>query len=456
MNLKGGLGHCIFLLRILIFERFEIRIWGMPKVDDHLSRRGLLKGVAAWATVSVVPGSVLGKNGAIPPSERLTKAIIGCGGISRAHLGMPGQLLALCDVDSKRLVGKLKQVNKDGGEVKGYRDFREVIARDDVDVVHVATPPHWHAYMSIAAAKAGKAIWCEKPMSRTIGEGMAMRDAVKKAGVGFRLNTWFRFRSKFYGSGVTAREVKKAVAGGLIGAGPYKVTLSGATGFNWKFSWVGKTNLPLQRVPDHLDYDFWLGPAPWRPYHRHRTHGSFRGYWDYDGGGLGDMGQHYLDPIQYILDKDEELPVAIEIDSDPQDIDAVGKWRRLTYWYADGTEIVLDGENRDKKAALIEGSEGKIFKGFRSDVKGFEEKFKLLPEPEAQVTDFHQAIKEGKKFALNEENGFVSCTLVNLGKIAHRVNANLKFDPKVMRFEGNDLANDLIYQTSRDKWKLPV
>lgn len=167
------------------------------------------------------------------------------------------------------------------------------------------------------------------------------------------------------------------------------------------------------------------------------------------------MGQHYLDPVQYILGKDDELPISIEIDADPQDNDAVGTWRRITYTYKDGTTIVLDGENKDKDAAFIEGPEGKIFKGFKSDVTGFEQKVKELPEPEVQVTDFHQAIREKKKFALNENNGFNSCTLINLGKIAHRINQSLQFDPKKMKFIDNELANSLIYQKDREKWKLP-
>lgn len=425
------------------------------KPHSHLTRRQALGGLASLATISIVPSRVLG--GQTAPSNQLTRAILGCGGISASHLGMPGKLLALCDVDSKHLGNRMGQVRKGGNtDVKGYHDFREVIARDDIDIIHVATPPHWHAHMAIAAAKAGKHIWGEKPMSRTIGEGQAMVKAIGEAGVAFRLNTWFRFRSTFYGSGVTAREVKKAVDGGLLGDGPYKVTLSGVTGFNWKFNWSGKTNLPIRQVPSHFDYDFWLGPAPYRPYHPHRTHGTFRGYWDYDGGGLGDMGQHYLDPVQYILGKDEELPVSVEIDADPQDIDAVGSFRRITYTYADGTQIILDGENKDKDAAFIEGPKGKIFRGFQSDVKGFAEKVKALPDPAPQVTDFHQAIREKKKFALNEQNGFHSCTLINLGKIAHRLNENLKFDPKAMKFVDNELANSLIDQPTREKWKLPV
>jgi hypothetical protein len=167
------------------------------------------------------------------------------------------------------------------------------------------------------------------------------------------------------------------------------------------------------------------------------------------------MGQHYLDPIQYILNKDDELPVSVECDADPQDQDAVGSFRRITYTYKDGTQIILDGANKDKSAALIEGSEGKIMRGFKTDVKGFAEKLKKLPEPEPQVGDFHQAIRENKKFALNEENGFNSCTLINLGKIAHRTNQNLKFDPKKMQFIDNAKANALVHQKDRDKWKLP-
>jgi myo-inositol 2-dehydrogenase/D-chiro-inositol 1-dehydrogenase len=429
----------------------------MDPLHSQMNRRQALGKLAILATVSIVPSRILGLNGQTPPSEELTRAIIGCGGISASHLRMPGRILGLCDVDSKRLGSRMKQVQgKGNNDVKAYHDFREIIARDDIDIIHTATPPHWHAYMAIAAAKAGKAVWSEKPMSRTIAEGIAMKKAVQDADVAFRLNTWFRFKSNFYGSGVSARQVKKALDGGLIGKGPYKVTLSGHTGFNWKFNWVGKTNLAEQPIPKHFDYDTWLGPAPHKPYNAHRTHGTFRGYWDYDGGGLGDMGQHYLDPVQYFLGKDNELPVSVEIDADPQDKDAVGTWRRITYTYADGTQIILDGANTDKDAAFIEGSEGKIFKGFKSDVVGFSEKIKTLPDPAPQVTDFHQAIREKKKFALNEENGFNSCTLINLGKIAHRINSNLKFDPKTMRFLDNDLANSLISQPDREKWKLPV
>lgn len=418
------------------------------------TRRQTLKSIAALATIQIVPRHVLGGPGQTPPSEQLTRAIIGCGGISASHLGMPGKLLALCDVDSKHLAQRMSDAKADQNGIKGYRDFREVLQRDDIDIIHVATPPHWHALMSVEAAKAGKDVWCEKPMSRTIGEGVSMVKAVEKYKRVFRLNTWFRFKDNFYGMGVPVKQLKKAVMNDMLGW-PLKVTVSGVTGFDWKFYWIGKKNLPVQPVPPELDYDFWLGPSPQKPYNPHRVHQTFRGYWDYDGGGLGDMGQHYLDPVQYILGKDDTGPISVEIDADPQDGDAIGTWRRIEFTYADGCKIILDGENKDKDAAYIEGPKGKIFKNFKSDIPDFEKKLASLPDPPPQETDFHECVRTRKKFALNERNGFWSCTIVNLGVIAHRLNKSLKFDPKTLKFD-DPAANALIDQPARDPWKIVV
>ncbi|MFD0893236.1 Gfo/Idh/MocA family oxidoreductase [Luteolibacter ambystomatis] len=418
------------------------------------TRRHTLKTLAALATIQIVPSRVLGLSGQTPPSQELTRAIIGCGGISASHLGMPGKLLALCDVDQRHLDQRMQQAGGEAKGIKGYHDFREVLARKDIDIIHIATPPHWHALMAIEAAKAGKDIWCEKPMSRTIGEGIAMVKAVQKHERIFRLNTWFRFKDNFYGMGVPVKQIKKAVMHGLLGW-PLKVTVSGVTGFDWKFIWSGKKDLPVQPVPPEFDYNFWLGPAPLKPYNAHRTHGTFRGYWDYDGGGLGDMGQHYLDPVQYILGKDDTSPISVEIDADPQDADAIGSWRRIEFTYADGCKIILDGQNKDKDAAYIEGPKGKIFKDFKSDIPDLEKKLAELPDPEPQLTDFHEAVRTRKKFALNEMNGFRSCTMVNMGVTAHRLNKSLKFDPKTLRFD-DPAANALINQPMRAPWKIEV
>ena len=414
-------------------------------------RTFLKKTAAAAATFTIMPRKVLGGRGYTAPSDQLTKGIIGVGGMGRGHFGYEGtRLLAVCDVDGNHLEQARTQA---GGNIDGYHDFRELIARDDIDIVHIATPPHWHGIMSRMASEAGKDIWCEKPMTRTIGEGIKVVEAVQKHGRMFRLNTWFRFNDQFYGLGTTVRPLKKLVESGILGW-PLKVTVSGITGFDWKFYWTGRHNLKPEPVPGELDYNFWLGPAPYKPYNPERVHSKFRGYWDYDGGGLADMGQHYLDPVQYLLNKDDTGPVTVEIDAPQQHYDAVGTWRRITYTYEDGCKIILDGENRDKDAAYIEGPGGKIFRGFRSDIKDLDKLINSLPDPEPQVTRFTESVLTRKKFALNEANGHRSCSVVNLGVIALRLGRNLKYNPVLQQFVDDEAANRLINQPMSNPWRI--
>ncbi len=413
------------------------------------SRRKFLRSTAAIAAgVTIIPRQVLGR-GFIAPSDQLTKGIIGLGGMGRGHIGLAGtRVVALCDVDQTHLAAAAKMV---GSGVKTMLDYHELIAMPEVDIVHIATPPHWHGIMSIEAAKAGKDIWCEKPMTRTIGEGKRVVEAVKQHGRMFRLNTWFRFQDEFYGMKTTVKPIKKLVESGMLGW-PLTVTVSKHTGFDWKFYWVGKTGLEAQPVPQTLDYDRWLGPAPYKPYNAHRVHGTFRGYWDYDGGGLGDMGQHYLDPIQYFLGKDHTSPVKVEVDADQQHPDACGTFRKIIYTYDDGCKIILDGEAKDESVAYIEGPEGKLFAGFKSTIPNLKEKLALLPDPVPQVTDFLESVKYRTPFALNESNGHRSCTIINLGKIALQLGRTLNFNPETQEFFGDDEANKMINPPMRAPW----
>jgi predicted dehydrogenase len=422
----------------------------MIKSDN--GRRDFLKKAAFTAVAfTIIPRHVLGGRGYIAPSDQLTKGIIGVGGMGVNHIDYEGtRLLAVCDVDKLHLANA---VALGGGNVSGYHDFRELLARTDIDIVHIATPPHWHGIMSKAAAEAGKDIWCEKPMTRTIGEGIRVVEAVQKHGRMFRLNTWFRFKDEFYGLGTTVKPLKKLVESGVLGW-PLKVTVSGITGYDWKFYWSGLHNLKPMPVPAELDYDSWLGPAPYKPYNPERVHAKFRGYWDYDGGGLADMGQHYLDPVQYLLGKDDTSPVSVEIDAPQQHFDAVGTWRRITYTYADGCQIILDGENRDKEAPYIEGPQGKVYKGFKSDIPDLQKLINSLPDPEPQISLFSESVRTRQKFALNEANGHRSCTIVNLGVIALRLGRNLKYDPVNQQFIDDEAANRLINQPMRSPWTI--
>ena len=416
------------------------------------SRRDFLKTTGAIGLFTIIPRKVMGGlPGTLPPSDQLTKGIIGVGGMGRGHYGYGGtRLIAICDVDKNHLQAGLDAAPD---KIKGFTDFRELIALRDVDIVHIATPPHWHGIMAVEAAKAGKDIWCEKPMTRTIGEGKRVMEAVRQHGNIFRLNTWFRFKDTFYGMGTTVEPIKKLVDSGLLGW-PLTVTIGRHTGFDWKFYWVGNTNLSPQAVPAELDYDMWLGPAPYKPYNAHRTHQTFRGYWDYDGGGLGDMGQHYIDPVQYFLGKDDTSPVLVEIDAPQQHSDAVGTWRKITFTYADGCKIVLDGAGTIDDVPYIEGPKGKLWPGFRSDIPDLQRRLAEFPDPKPQATDFIQSVRTREKFALNEVNGFRSCTLVNMGITALRLNRNLRFDPAKLQFVDDDAANRLINQPMRAPWIL--
>ena len=420
-----------------------------------MKRRDFLKTFAGMAALTIVPRHVLGGTRYTAPSDQLTKGIIGVGGMGRGHYGYAGtRLVAICDVDKNHLAAG-EQLASD--KLATYSDYRKLIEDPNVDIVHIATPPHWHGIMSVDAARAGKDIWCEKPMTRTIGEGKRVMEAVKQHGNIFRLNTWFRFTDTFYGMNTTVDKIKKLVDSGMLGW-PLKVTISKHTGFNWKFFWVGnvgKDNLTPEKVPAELDYDFWLGPAPYKPYNSHRVHQTFRGYWDYDAGGLGDMGQHYIDPVQYLLGKDETSPISVEIDAPQQHDDAVGTWRKIAYTYDDGCQIILYGEdNGDPNDAYIEGPGGKVYPNFVCDIPDWEKKLAEYPDPLPQQTDFIDCVRSRQKFALNEENGFRSATIVNMGAVALRLGRNLKFDPDKLLFVDDEAANRLIDQPMRYPWTL--
>ena len=433
------------------------------------SRREFIRGAAALGAFNIVPAKVLW--GATAPSNQLTRALIGFGAIAQSdnHLPYKGsRLIGLCDPFEARVQAGLAAAAKHGwGAIKGYKNFMELLADKDVDIVHICTPPHWHGCMSVMAARAGKDIWCEKPMTRTVGEGKRVMEVVKAHKRMFRLNTWFRFQSTFYGFGTPVKPIRQVVENGLLGKGPLKCTFGAGQGFTWKFGWSGRVNAKPQPVPAGFDYEMWLGPAPWKPYTDHRVGTSFRGYWDYDSGGLGDMAQHYLDPLQYLLCKDETSPVHVDYVGPKQHPEAVGRFDRITLTYADGTTVDLDGDESLKGEPLLRGSNGLCVypkaKGGKTlrlvDASGKEldaEKILAeLPEPAPQVTDFMQSVRERKTFALNESNGFRSCTMFNLGIVAERLGRGFDFDPVTLRAINDEAANRFLYQEDRmrEPWK---
>lgn len=424
-------------------------------LEKKLSRRDLIKGALGVAAFTIVPRHVLGGRGYVPPSEMLTRGIIGVGNMGMNHVAQEGAiLLALADVDRRHLRRGFERAQEKGERPALYNDFRELLERKDIDVVHIVTPPHWHAIMAIMAVQAGKDIVCEKPMTRTIGEGIKVVEAVHAAGRIARVHTFGRLGGEWYGSEMTVTGIKKLMAAQVFGW-PCKMTLGKSTGFDWKTDqWSGDPKLGAQPVPRRLDYDMWLGPAPYKPYHEERVHEKFRGYWDYDGGGLGDMGQHYLDPAQYVLDKDETSPVEIECDVPQQHTDAVGQFRTIRMKYADGCEIIIDGtESEKQRVPLIEGPKGKLYKGYTSDeIPNLKKILSQLPEQEPIQKEFYQSVKTRTRYILNEDVCHRSCNLINLAKISMQTGRPLRFDPVKQNFIGDEEANRLINEPMRGPW----
>ena len=431
------------------------------------TRRGFLKRAAALGAFNLVPASVL--NAATAPSNQLTRALIGFGVIARDgnHLTSKGsRLVGLCDAyDVRAKQGLVEAEQKGWGKIKMYDNFIKLLEDPGVDIVHICTPPHWHGVQSVMAANAGKDIWCEKPMTRTVGEGKRVMEVVNAKKRVFRLNTWFRYQSGLYGFGTPVKPIKQVIDAGYLGKGPIKCVCGIGQGFSWKFAWSGLVNPRPQPVPKGFDWEMWLGPAPWKPYSDHRAGTSFRCYLDYDSGGLGDMAQHYLDPIQYLLGKDDTSPVRIGYQGAKQHPEAVGRFDRISLVYDDGTEVLLDGDESLVDEPLFRGSNGvciyrkpKGAKTFRMvDADGremdVESILKELPEPPAQNGDFFECVRNRTKHAVNETSGFRSATMFNLGIAAERLGRGFEFDPETLRAVNDPAADRFLYQSMREPWR---
>ena len=419
------------------------------KQKRQVSRRAFLGNtLAAGFTFQVVPSRLLG--GPAAPSNLITRAVIGTGGMGMSHVTTYPKTLAVCDVDKGRLD---RAMAKAGGKVTGYSDWREVMDRDDIDSIHIPTPPHWHALIAIAAAQAGKDVYSEKPATHTIAEGKALVETIERYGVVYQANTW-GWRHGYL--------LRKVVASGILGT-PLTVVLNPrycATGFKIR-QWSGRTNLKPQAVPAELDYDMWLGPAPVKPYHPHRVHGSFRGYWDYDEGGLGDMGQHHIDPIQYALGKDDTGPVEIEAAAPwPQHPDAAGLWGTITMKYADGTTLIIEswewGEKTTEGRPQLEGPNGKYWGKGRFEPAGLAEELKRFPDP-PKLQSWEHAVKTRENvhgMRPNVRQGHRSAALLHLASIAVRLGRRLTWDPIREEFPTDAEASRLANPPMRAPWRV--
>jgi len=408
-----------------------------------ISRRQFLGSAAATAAAfSIVPRHALGGPGKDAPSDTVTYAVIGNGQRKDSGIGSSWALgarkrIALCDVDSKHMGGEPDNKTR-------YKDFRLLLERNDLDAVAIGTPPHWHALPCIAAAQAGKHIFCEKPMTRFIAEGRAVADAVKRYGVAFQIGTGKRFGNATNKAHI---ENHKIIKNGLITDLSRVVQVAGAR------NRIGKPNLPEQPVPPSLDYDFWLGPAPWKPYNAARVHYSNRFYWDYEGGDLTNFGAHSYDPLQWTFGKDNVAPVKARPHAPwPQHPDAVGHFGWVEITYADGLRFIIRGGSW-KKQQKYDGPPGRgLLSAKDLDDEG-RKKLAALPDPE-KLLSFGEAVRSGKQAGGNAESSHHVCIGLHLANIAIRMGRTGHFDPKTEQIVGDEEANRLINPHMRPPWHL--
>ncbi|HEY7426024.1 MAG TPA: Gfo/Idh/MocA family oxidoreductase [Gemmataceae bacterium] len=440
--------------------------------QDHkgITRRHFVGGAAATA-LSVpffAPASVLGADKKeTPPSERITLGFIGVGTQNRGHLGHflgngDVQIVAVCDVDTNRRDDAKQTVEKryadkqKSGAYKGcaaYNDFRELLARKDIDAVVIATPDHWHAIPAIEACKAGMDVYCEKPLSLTIHEAKQMRDAARKYERVFQTGSQQRSSNEF-------RLACELVRSGRIGK------------LKAVYVNVGGPSRPcdLKEEPAEpgLDWDRWLGPAPKRPYNSvlsprgvHKHFPNWRNYREYSGGMMTDWGAHHFDIAQWALGMDGSGPVEI---IPPEDAKAE---KGLRYVYANRVVVFhadKDEAGKNVNGLTFAGSDGKVFvnRGFlKSDPEDIIKQplgvhdVRLYKSPGHQ-RDWIECIRSRRRPLADVEIGARSVTVCHLGNLAYWNHRKLRWDPQHWQFVADAEADKWLDREHRDPWKLPV
>jgi len=434
-----------------------------------MRRRDFLKtlpvavaGVAGFPTI--VKAATLGREGAVPPSDKIVMAGIGFGmqGIPnmRAFLQKDEvRWVAVCDLDTEHLKQAKDIVDQHYGNTAcaTYHDFRELFARGDLDAVSIAVPDHWHAILSISAARAGLDIYGEKPFSHSLAEGRAMCDAVKRYGRVWQTGSWQRSVDNFH-------RACELVRNGRIGK-ILRVEVGlpqGHYDFARTFGqWA------LGAAPRELDYDFWVGPAPFVPYCKARVHMNWRWNMDFGGGQLMDWIGHHLDIAHWGLGFDYTGPVEIQ---GMGEFPTTGIYNSATrYWvdakYADGTPFILAGGYPEIQGGTKWiGEYGWIW----VDRGGFEtqpaylvnetigpNEIRLIKSRD-HYQNFLESVKDRSLTITPAEVAHRSASVGHLGVIAIETGRKIKWDPATETISGDEEATRLLSRAYRAPWQLPA
>ncbi|MBL9122104.1 MAG: Gfo/Idh/MocA family oxidoreductase [Planctomycetaceae bacterium] len=402
---------------------------------------------AAWLTGSL--GAAQRVRGAAP-SDQIRIGHIGVGNQGGNNLkALLQQTVAVCDVDSTRLAAARERVEKaNGGTCAAFSDYRRLLDRPDIDAVVVTVPDHWHAQITVDACRAGKDVYCEKPLSLTIADGRAMVDAARQTSRIVQTGSQQRSDARF-------RLACELVRSGRLGK--IHTVRAGIADVNFKGPAVADS-----APPPELDYNFWLGPAPDRPYNAKRVHYNFRFFWDYSGGQLTNWGAHNLDIAQWGLGMDESGPAEISGRAryHAQGWYEVPEWSEIVYKYADGV-TVLCGQDYPG-GTEFEGPQGKLHvnrKQIRSDPPELLEQ--ALTESDVHLAasaDHHanwlDAIRTRQLPICDVAIGHRSATVCHLGNIAIRTGRTIRWDPEREAIVGDDAAQAMVGRPYRSPWSL--
>lgn len=452
--------------------------------SGSISRRSFLSRVIVSAGTgvllpNVIRSSVLGEEGSVAPSNRITLGVIGTGNQGtndmRVFLGDKRvQVVAVCDVNresagywdgavagrepARKIVESHYAEQKRSGSYKGcdvYEDFRQLLARKDIDTVLIATPDHWHAILTIEAAKAGKDIYCQKPLALTISEGRAMCNAIKKYNRIFQCGSQQRSDFNF-------RKVCELARNGKLGK--LHTVRCGLPGGRPDYGRTGNRKKP-EPVPEGFNYDFWLGPAPWAPYAPARCHVNFRWILDYSGGQVTDWGGHHPDIAQWGMGA--ELTGPIEIRNAKGVFPPDELWNTATDFYFEaiyknGVKLIIS--NKEKGGVTFEGTDGWAWAN--RGVHDANPKSLLEYEPGPDDIHLYKSDNHYRNFidcVISRKQPIAPCevahrsiTICHLGNIAMLLGRNvLKWDPEKEQIIDDEKAAKMLDRPKRDPWKMP-
>ena len=453
-------------------------------------RQFLRSSASALAVPYVISSSSLGLAGTVAPSERITLGLIGCGihgagaGQDEAKHGLgwslnqifrndDAQLVAVCDVDQSRVEMAKRKVDEHYAKTLGegyqgctaYGDFRELIRQDGIDAVAVVTPDHWHVIPAIMAAKAGKDVVCEKPLTLFVEEGRILCDVIAAEGRVFQTASENRSIDTYI-------QICELVRNGRIGTLKHVDVILpiGNAGRGENFNQRDE-----QPVPEGFNYEMWLGQAPHRPYVPARTHGSFRWCSDYSGGILTDWGAHLIDLAQWANGTDRSGPVEIAgrgtYPPSGEVFDNVPDFN-IDFVYANGVTMNV---SNGTPGVRFEGTDGWIgFNGWRAPLEASNPEIlestigpdeTHLHRPRVVVPgwdggkggeyrDFIDCVKSRDECYAPAEIGHRTITVAHIGNISMRLGRHLRWNPDIERFDGDDEANAMLSRPQREPWTI--